>query len=334
MDHDSSNSSAYAEGSGASGTIGCSNADTDALSQPATIASLSPEILETIFFHLSSDEAFWAPVMRDWGYKWTAALRVCRLWNDVAIGCPRLWTYVSNTFTLQSLERLLCLSKAAPLNVDIQDHSGAVAEDARSLRKVQLILAHFSRFSSMKVWCDSLVSVLILTAINSTKAPRLIEVDFHHFIHPNSPPPKVVSIDRRQLPSLKQLSLANCSPNWSTPIFHDLTSLKLTNLNPHVTFERLMDILRRCPLLEDLALRRIGPLVSDQSSTERASFSKVDLQNLRFFRVDMDHVVCHPRHASLSIYQAPSLGSRLLQLQSRYCMRTISFTNRPCCPYP
>jgi len=214
-------------------------------SVPTTISAtdrLPPEMLVAIFTHLSKPE----PPRRktsDFVRDLVSVTHVCRSWRQVAITAQELWTEVT-MMNLKAVKVFLERSGAVPLNVELLLGSWTVADD----NLLKAVVPHTRRFRQL--------SVLRRRGLGSIKSMPFTEpaplLERLVIRHPLGEQPVLLFDD--QTPRLRELVLF-ANGLWLQNQLGNLTSLHI-NLS-HVTqthsgFLPFFDMLRRCPVLEEM----------------------------------------------------------------------------------
>lgn len=208
----------------------------------AQIDRLPPETLAAIFVHLSKEE-------RDSHGRNSSSLiqdlvsitHVCRFWRQVAINAPDLWNKI-NTTNLEAVDTFLERSGAVPLSVDLRPLD----------REILLaVTPHVHRFRQF-----------------SLSAPR--DPDYNPFVTLTKPAPLLERLGINypavdfgpyvlfddQVPRLRELEMFT-NGVWLQNQLGNLTSLDLTlrdTVSPRSNFPAFLDMLRRCPVLEEMVL--------------------------------------------------------------------------------
>lgn len=225
-----------------------------------TIAALPQELLAAIFFDLTEYRSIkWQPPPTNQAYnsdyEWTVAMLVCRSWRDAILSTPWLWSFVSGTYDLQTIQRLLKRSRSASLVVEIiiREHITLAST------KYKLILSQLCRIERLRVECgpkDDYAEVVAL--ILACRAPRLRELAFCYLDRKRanlsaSTFAHVPMLDPTNLPLLKIVELYGCQSDWSSLVLRGLTKLSLIGCSP-ISSNQLLSVLEGCPQLRELCL--------------------------------------------------------------------------------
>ena len=214
----------------------------------AKINGLPPEMLAAIFVYLSKQ----APghVAPYFVQDLISVTHVCRSWRQAAITAPELWSEVTMT-NLEMIKVFLKRSGAVPLNVSLRLSSET--EDDELFKAVVL---HTHRFRRLLAFGHVGLIRTDVNLIPFTKPAPLLENLVIHFLMGNQP---AVLFDD-QTPRLHQLVLFSRG-FWLQNHLGNLTSLSVTlfyNTWAHSDLLPFFDMLRRCPVLEEMYLSWSG----------------------------------------------------------------------------
>ncbi|KAH6914642.1 hypothetical protein BKA70DRAFT_552330 [Coprinopsis sp. MPI-PUGE-AT-0042] len=158
---------------------------------------------------------------------------VCAYWRDVATGDSSLYTSIDASIGPEWLDIFAERSRSMPISVQLH----ASRFFMRTVATPTLI-----RLSSLLAQTSRLVSVIIggypatierLAASLGSCAPLLESLKVYVF-HSNPDEHLESSLDLGHsfrllnTPILKDVSFTNCAPPWSSPVYHNTTSLDLT----------------------------------------------------------------------------------------------------------
>ena len=254
-------------------------------SPPSTAAQnnrLPSEMLVAIFVHLSKQEL---PLPECKGSHFVqdlvSATHVCRFWRHAAISAPELWTEIATrNVTVDAIRGFLERSGELPLNVDLRRAPGGAAEICRDI--TEALVPHTHRFRQLSVCVRQ-------GSIPFTKpAPLLERLAIRHSLGDQ----EILFDD--QAPRLRELVLVS-KGLWLQNRLGNLTSLHLTLSNDkrtHSEFLPFFDMLRRCPVLEEMFLFWNGRdvrLVPPQLPTvplhhlRKLVLSSLRIENLKYF---------------------------------------------------
>ncbi|TFK67960.1 hypothetical protein BDN72DRAFT_960636 [Pluteus cervinus] len=210
------------------------------------INHLPPELLTEIFLHirrLRTDHRFFRRV-RD-RPSWTVVTGVCRLWRNVALRSPSLWSYISSSYPSPILERWLLLSKPAPLTIDLYLYSKPVPP---FLAEVVSRIRHLNVRLPGQAWQEFRSSL-------SDSAPLLESLSVSLSDNYTSKEPKNLdSLFGGTTPPLRHFSVDGCEVDLTSSFFSNLTVLEMRNPKPPFSTSKLLSALRKLPLLISLQL--------------------------------------------------------------------------------
>jgi len=265
--------------------ISISSNSSNSSNPPSTTAAqnnrLPSEMLVAIFAHLSRQELSLP------GCKGSCFVRdlvsvthVCRFWRQAAINAPELWTeIVTRDITVEAIKGFLERSGELPLNVDLRWVPGGAAETDQDI--TDALVPHTHRFRQL--------SACVRGSIPFTKpAPLLERLAIRHSLGDQ----EILFDD--QAPRLRELVLVS-KGLWLQNQLGNLTTLHLTLSNDrrtHSEFLPFFDMLRRCPVLEEMFLSWSGRdvrLVPPQLPTvplhhlRKLVLSSLRVENLKYF---------------------------------------------------
>ena len=118
--------------------------------------TLPPELLGRIFEMKIRDEQSGIDVSRIHTPNFSVLyniLFVCRYWYYVAIGCPRLWDFISLSFPPDHVERFLARSKQVPLRIQpTSSWNQPQAQDPESLKLILQVSHRIQHLYLMITW--------------------------------------------------------------------------------------------------------------------------------------------------------------------------------------
>lgn len=220
----------------------------------AAIARLPPEILCTVFVHISRQGQ--SDYSNGMSLEWTKVSHVCRYWRDCALDCPRLWSapsfQPSQKWGLEMLHR----SKMAPLSI----RTDTSYMTPKAVDAVASALQQIHRISELHITAVPATLQRLCTPL-TTPAPLLESLVIH--ANPRSSYyvtdegfPLADDFLAGETPRLRRLELIRTRINWKSDILSGLTSLKISKI-PHAnrpSLEQMMDILTKMPNLRLLWL--------------------------------------------------------------------------------
>ncbi|KDQ56025.1 hypothetical protein JAAARDRAFT_318112 [Jaapia argillacea MUCL 33604] len=245
---------------------------------PLNLAKNLPnEILSDIFWQLTEMPPYTAE------RSLSSVLLVCRRWNVVAISTPDLWTTLTITSgSVTRVETVLSRSKGVTVNVII----GEILDwDEGTAMIVELIHAHLHRIRNLSLFKTPSHLVSQILARLCIPAPRL---ELFAIVNPDF----LSNYERLLLPSsflsegapqLKHLLLDHSSIPWSSPLYHNLSTLLITleHIQAAPSSDLFLSVLESCPQLEQLQLIAAGPILY-QDAVLRRSNRRARLPALRY----------------------------------------------------
>ncbi|KDQ49981.1 hypothetical protein JAAARDRAFT_63459 [Jaapia argillacea MUCL 33604] len=215
------------------------------------------EILSGVFWQLTQMPPYTAE------RSLSSVLRVCRRWNVVAKSTPDLWTTVTIASGGASRVEAL-LSRSKDVTVDV-----IIGQDIRCDEEISMITAlmreHLHRIRNLSLVDIPPHLALRILAQLSIAAPRLellaiintgLSMDAERFLIPSSFLVEGAS-------QIKHLVSDYFSIYWSSPLFHDLSTLRLDLEHPDAapSSDLFLSVLESCPRLEQLQLYHAGPVL-------------------------------------------------------------------------
>lgn len=205
---------------------------------------------------------------------------VCRYWAEVALNTPMLWAKISVSphDSLEKARRRLMRSKSCPLDITVKfgpriDYTTSITEQI--IHALDLFRPALWRTRSFSLTVPNRPHAYTALLRCQEDAPLLESLTIHvcnsmqddHYIGPPSsnPPP---SLFNGCTPQLRSCSLTSFNFGWDKKLMTHLRVLKLggyfNSLAPSAV--TLLDILRQCPELEELALRNMSNVDSNSCS--------------------------------------------------------------------
>ncbi|KIK69510.1 hypothetical protein GYMLUDRAFT_33880 [Collybiopsis luxurians FD-317 M1] len=211
-----------------------------------------------------------------------ALMLVCRYWAEVVLNTPVLWSKISVSphDSLEKARRKLSRSKSCPLDISITfgprlDHLNTVTEQV--IHAMDLFRPALWRTRSFSLSVPTRPQAHAALSRCQEDAPLLeslsIQIHRSQDDHYTSPP---LPLFRGHTPRLRSCSLTSFNFGWDTRLVSRLRVLKLGGyFNGFVPSPaKLLEILRQCPELEELALRNMSDVDSD--SCYPSSVQEVD----------------------------------------------------------
>lgn len=168
---------------------------------------------------------------------------VCKSWRQVAVAAPELWTEITMT-KLEVVKVFLGRSGVVPLNVDLRLDSEAGTDG----ELLEAVVPHTRRFRQLSVIAHQGRGEIESMPFTEP-APLLERLAIHH---PLGSRPVLLFDD--QTPRLRELVMFT-NGLWLQNQFGNLTSLHITLSRVRRTRSDslpLFDMLRRCPVLEEM----------------------------------------------------------------------------------
>ena len=214
-------------------------------------------------------------------------LQVCKHWNEVALGDPRLWRWWV-VGAVRAWPLFSSLSKGSPLYLvwwsQLPPFARGILMDPKIPERVRRL-----DFSGTIEQLESFISAFNLSPLSKVSSIRL-RIHLRGDFEPRDHLARFLS---SSFPELSHLALENFLPNSSPPIFTapNLISLELTlhsESKNHYTFPQFLQILRSYPSIRELVLVRGGIPRSSSSGTSPTSFTFPQLVDLRLCGTEED----------------------------------------------
>ena len=260
----------------------------------APISQLPNEILIHIFFFLRLDTRHGRH--EDWSR--LTITHVCRLWREVALCCPHLWSEVTSVRCLDGIQELVYRAKDTELTIDI-DETFPIIDGT-----VDALLPHIGHTATLKLDADGSRAFDIgsprdsqwyHSLLTSKPAPVLQTLQLGYFRFPYKFPSDLfLGIT----PRLRSLSLNHCLVDFSSPLFQcelrHLTLLKIRTVDESDLMPGLLDTLRGLPCLHDLHLLLTQRWVLDDGSLDShpASHATILLPRLKLLHLEAPITFC------------------------------------------
>lgn len=226
--------------------------------QYRSIYRLPNEVLAEIFFEVRDSLS---------DNTWMRVMSVCRLWRDIAISVPRLWSTIeldldmaNEEVLLGGLELVLHRSKQAPLDVTVSTRGQTLPVD--KIRRLNTLAKHVHRFRYVRIRTIHKESLDRISAAFAAPAPQLKTLRLGRFgstgQHGPIAFPPMFSLDH---PKLERL---HCWMLWPEAVGRTLKFIFLHAPMNQEQQQQLALAIARCPSLKQLTLRCVG--VSPQIS--------------------------------------------------------------------
>ena len=222
----------------------------------AFVDRLTDEIIANVFLYLACDSTL-NPFSKSTSWPWTIVTHVCRLWRDIALDYPILWVQIEHRlygcrkWVLPFLQR----SRTSGLYVRIElpydlssidEESRALLGELSRIRKLSITPAFFDR----ELWLQMVSGFL------SKQAPILESLEIFNGRQIQLPPSCFCGV----APDLRTLALQGVSLNWPSFPLHDLTSLRLWNIDCKIPLSQMIFIIQTSPRIEEVLISNAGPV--------------------------------------------------------------------------
>ncbi|KAL6303447.1 hypothetical protein BKA93DRAFT_787395 [Sparassis latifolia] len=259
----------------------------NAIRRICSIEDLPPELLRCIFlfaapaFDADEEVPAYEDEERCAAHPGHLVARVCRLWRNIALQLPALWTTVDFNDGFQQAEAYLELSRNAPVTIslDLTKPIRGQSEDIRDSDMdedverifLPLIMPHVSRWRSLRFSSDDAHSMLrVLVAMSKCgPAPLLEELLLS----------RPVARSRVEIGYMPLLALRGIYLNWAeSRCFSGLHRLELAYHAEPVRpeYKEFARILNSSPNLHTLILRNSGPFEGLDEWMESMGLSEDD----------------------------------------------------------
>ena len=226
--------------------------------QHRPIFRLPNEVLAEIFFEVRDSLS---------DNTWMRVMSVCRLWRDIAVSVPRLWSTIeldldmaNEEALLGGLKLVLNRSKQAPLDVTVSTRAQSLL--VHKILRLDTLAKHVHRFRYVRIRTIHKESLDQISVAFSAPAPQLKTLRLGRFgstgQHGTIAFPPMFSLDH---PKLERL---HCWMLWPEAVGK---TLKFVFLHAPMTKEQQHQLalaIGQCPNLKQLTLRCVGvsPLIS------------------------------------------------------------------------
>ena len=216
------------------------------------IFRLPNEVLAEIFFEVRDSLS---------DNTWMRVMSVCRLWRDVAVSVPRLWSTIeldldmaNEDALLGGLKLVLNRSKQAPLDVTVSTRAQALP--AHKIPRLDTLAKHVYRFRYVRIRTIHKESLDQISAAFSAPAPQLKTLRLGRFgstgQHGPIAFPPMFSLDH---PKLERL---HCWVLWPEAVGRTLKFIFLHAPMNKDQQHQLALAIAQCPNLKQLTLRCVG----------------------------------------------------------------------------
>ncbi|KDQ62299.1 hypothetical protein JAAARDRAFT_122507 [Jaapia argillacea MUCL 33604] len=275
------------------------------------IHRLPNELLASIFVNGVFDTEEEDPLML------SNVMLVCRHWSAVAVDTPMLWSkiVVSNHHSTDRAKIKLARSKSVPLDISIDfnprlEHGGQVTQNIVYAMDILRPSIYRWRSFSMLLPNRAQAHAALMRCRDPAPLLEVFSVRVFHSMqedhHASAPPPLFSEFT----PRLQSCSFTSFNFGWDLRLVSGLRVLKLggywNGFSPSVT--AVLDMLRACPQLEELALRNMSDVDSEPvSSTNDLSLTTTD----DFFLPNTDSRTVHlPKLIKASFYYSGILRTQ------------------------
>lgn len=241
----------------------------------------------------------------------SSLMLVCRYWRDIAVDTPELWSTicVSPHDSIEKARRRLARSKSVPLDVTINfsplvDNPSVVTENI--VRAMDLLRPTLWRTKTFRLSVPNRPQAHAALLRCREDAPFLetLSICIYHSMQDDHHASPSLPLFNGYTPRLRSCSFTSFNFGWDRRIMSGLRVLHLggywNGYSPSV--ETLLDVLRGCPDLQELALRNITDVDSDNLMLHDQEFSAAKVVRL-------------PRLTKASFYYAGNMRTRRLLSQ-------------------
>ncbi|KIK91637.1 hypothetical protein PAXRUDRAFT_13684 [Paxillus rubicundulus Ve08.2h10] len=204
----------------------------------------------------------------------SSLMLVCRFWRDVAINTPELWANicVSPHDSLDKARRRLARSKSVPLDITVNfsprvENATGVMENI--VRAMDLVRPALWRARSFRLSVPNRPQAHAALLRCKEDAPHLetLSICIFHSMQEGHYSSPYLPLFNGHTPRLRSCSFTSFNFGWDRRLLSGLRVLQLggywNGFSPSV--DKLLDVLRGCPSLEELALRNMSDVDPDAS---------------------------------------------------------------------
>lgn len=236
---------------------------------------------------------------------------VCRYWRDVIINSPELWATIciSPHDSLQKARRKLARSKSVPLDITVNfppraENATGVMENI--IRAMDLLRPALWRARSFRLSVPNRPQAHAALLRCKEDAPLLesLSICIFHSMQEDHYSSPCLPLFNGHIPRLRSCSFTSFNFGWDKKIVSGLRVLQLggywNGFSPSV--DKLLEMLRSCPHLEELALRNMSDADPDTAVHSEPEFMT-------------NKIVKLPRLVKASFYYAGNMRIRMLLSQ-------------------
>ena len=241
----------------------------------------------------------------------SSLMLVCRYWRDVVINSPELWATICITphDTLEKARRKLARSKSVPLDITVDfppraENASGITENI--IRAMDLLRPSLWRARSFRLSVPNRPQAHAALMRCKEDAPLLeiLSICVFHSMQEDHYSSPCLPLFNGHTPRLSSCSFTSFNFGWDKRIVFGLRVLQLSGywngFSPSV--DKLLEVLRGCPQLEELALRNMSDADPEASAHPEPEFVS-------------NKVVKLPRLAKASFYYSGNLRVRMLLSQ-------------------
>ncbi|KII87383.1 hypothetical protein PLICRDRAFT_253830 [Plicaturopsis crispa FD-325 SS-3] len=268
----------------------------------APIRVLPEEILAEIFAWLMLSFGPKAGTQKLRHHPCFVVTAVCRHWRTVAIATPRLWSLIELGRNHEPTDLFLCRSKSAPIHIRMNASSRIIKIGPL----LEPMLPHLSRVRRLELnlyasQMPELSSTMVIRPAPALEVLCLCMNTGRRIVPLETTAVLDDGIFNGVAPKLCQIHMSNVAIPFTSPLFMGLTHLHLYRQSPLVTppMDLFLEILERCPHLQQLFLSEAGPAVPAHETVYpggiRPPVVLHDLSSitLRNRPVDIAHLLSH-----------------------------------------
>jgi hypothetical protein len=245
-----------------------------------------------------------------------AVAHVCRHWRAVAFQIPQLWSNIALHLGRTCAQRMLTLSRAAPITIAMNDPHPCEASarplfwgrlpkpGLSKLDPLEVLATHLSHIRDLELGACPCTARRWVSLLEAT-APHLETFWLRIHTHrPGSLPNSTLALPNNFLathPRLRRVVLESAYFSSWTPGLHPLSQLTVLTVHPSPadlalflvpTHKQLLDCLLLMPALEELSLAHCLPYVTPTSSPPAVFLGRLRALTLQD-RVDRCHQMFH-----------------------------------------